>query len=152
MNKFYTNKSKTIIVMHDVDSNTIEQLIPIGGYESPKDLIQPQRIEIDGKPAKVNIEKITIKKVKVGGSKEIKRKTCSNCGEQGHLSKTCKVNASKEEGGQDMVDRTPYKKTVTEEDIAKIQEMRVDGYKSHQVAEELHIHLEVVNKHWNPLV
>ena len=108
---------------------------------------QSQKIEIVGKPAKVKIEKIT-----VGGPKKIKRKTCSNCGEQGHLAKTCRVNTSEEESGQDVIDKTPYKKTVTEEDIAKIQEMRLDGYKSHQVAEELHIHLEVVNKHWNPLV
>lgn len=74
--------------------------------------------------------------------------TCKNCGEKGHIAKTCKKNVQIIKGPIKVIDHTEYRKTATPYDVIEIQRLKGIGLKSHEVAEQIHLHLESVNKHW----
>lgn len=76
------------------------------------------------------------------------KKTCAICKEQGHLAKTCPKRQVGTIGVDYGQSEGVYRKNVTGEDIVRIQALKDEGKKSHEVAEILRIHLAAVNKHW----
>lgn len=137
------------MVMYDTDLDICSVLEP---FKDPiiatPDAIPFAVKRLDEVVVKKTAEKKIGKKIAGGGIQRMK--LCKRCGEPGHMAKTC-PDAKKDEA-ESIGAVEEFRRKVTEEDIEKIQEMREAGYKSHEVAQELKIHLVVVNKHWNPLV
>ncbi len=120
----------------------MEMLYPIGypDKETIKQVVETDVvIENKKKPFEPKSPK-AIKKI-TGGIGKIK--TCGICHEAGHMTKTCQ----KKKDSENKVELN-YRIKATEDDIVRIQELKESGMKSHEVAEELTLHLAEVNKHW----
>ena len=137
MRTYYRNPKTNQLISFDSEKNEVVEMQEVWSIKN--EVLTACEVK--------KIEKIITSKKPT--KKEVKgKKTCSICGKQGHIAKTCSEKKKVPTLQEALGIEEPTKKRADEDDITRILHLKAVGKKSLEIAKELGLPLSEVNKHW----